>query len=81
MTGHLGDSHQKFFKHWDNLLSKEEKDVSKFRRELWGMLSSEREAVGRYITSFPNLPNGQPLIKTYLRVKDALANLVLYRVL
>ncbi|KAG0639794.1 DNA replication factor Dna2-domain-containing protein [Tuber brumale] len=47
MTGHLGKSHQKFFGHWDNLLSKEEKDISRFRKELWGLLSSEREALGR----------------------------------
>jgi DNA replication ATP-dependent helicase Dna2 len=47
MTNHLGESHRKFFKHWDTLLSREERDFSRFRRELWGMLSSEREAVGR----------------------------------
>ena len=44
---HLKPIHQEFFKRWDDLLTKEETDVLKFRRELWTMLSSEREKVGR----------------------------------
>ena len=44
---HLNPHHQQFFKKWDALLTKEEKDVVKFRRELWTMQSAEREQVGR----------------------------------
>jgi DNA replication ATP-dependent helicase Dna2 len=44
---HLQPSHEAFFKKWDDLLTKEERDAMKFRRELWTMLSSEREALGR----------------------------------
>lgn len=44
---HLQPVHQDFFRKWDNLLTKEETDILKFRRELWTMLSSEREKVGR----------------------------------
>ena len=44
---HLKPIHQEFFKKWDDLLTKEETDVLKFRRELWTMLSTEREKVGR----------------------------------
>ncbi|KAL8800044.1 MAG: hypothetical protein Q9182_005444 [Xanthomendoza sp. 2 TL-2023] len=44
---HLNPTHATFFKRWDDLLSKEEKDVVKIRRELWTMLSMEREKVGR----------------------------------
>lgn len=44
---HLTPKHQEFFRKWDNLLTKEERDSMKFRRELWTMLSSEREALGR----------------------------------
>ncbi len=44
---HLNPNHQEFFVRWDDLLTKEEKDVVKFRRELWTMQSSEREKVGR----------------------------------
>ena len=44
---HLKPVHQDFFRKWDDLLTKEEKDIAKFRRELWTMESSEREKVGR----------------------------------
>jgi len=46
-VGHLQPHHQTFFKQWDELLTKEERDSMKFRRELWTMLSTEREQVGR----------------------------------
>ncbi|CCU81907.1 putative DNA replication ATP-dependent helicase dna2 [Blumeria hordei DH14] len=44
---HLTPRHKEFFLKWDDLLMKEEKEISKFRRELWTMLSSEREKLGR----------------------------------
>lgn len=44
---HLNPSDADFFKKWDNLLTKEEKDIVKVRRELWTMQSVEREKVGR----------------------------------
>ncbi|KAI4598312.1 Tripartite DNA replication factor [Pestalotiopsis sp. 9143b] len=44
---HLTPTHQEFFLKWENLLTKEEKESQKLRRELWTMLSSEREKVGR----------------------------------
>lgn len=44
---HLKPTHQMFFQKWDDLITKEEKDVMKFRRELWTMQSEEREKVGR----------------------------------
>ncbi|CAI6246025.1 unnamed protein product [Periconia digitata] len=40
-------SDQAFMKKWDTLLTKEESDMMKFRRELWSMLSAEREKLGR----------------------------------
>jgi DNA replication ATP-dependent helicase Dna2 len=43
----LKPSHQVFMKKWDTLLTKEETDMMKFRRELWTMLSTEREKLGR----------------------------------
>ncbi|KAM5468947.1 DNA replication endonuclease-helicase Dna2 [Microsporum ferrugineum] len=46
-SGHLTAPHQGFFKKWDDLLTLEEKEMSKFRRELWTMVSAEREGVGR----------------------------------
>lgn len=47
VVGHLTPPHQTFFKKWDALLTKEEKDMMRFRRELWTMVSSERESLGR----------------------------------
>lgn len=38
---------QEFFKKWDRLLTKEESELRKFRRELWGLVSTEREKLGR----------------------------------
>ena len=47
LVGHLQPHHAEFFKKWDNLLTKEERDTMKFRRELWTMLSHERQGIGR----------------------------------
>ncbi|XPS75358.1 DNA helicase [Ascochyta lentis] len=43
----LKPSDRDFMKKWDMLLTKEETDMMKFRRELWTMLSTEREKLGR----------------------------------
>ncbi|KIV88936.1 hypothetical protein PV10_08562 [Exophiala mesophila] len=56
VVGHLSPEDQKFFEKWDELLTKEERDTMKFRRELWTMLSSEREAVGRCFSQVMILP-------------------------
>ncbi|RKF65749.1 DNA replication ATP-dependent helicase/nuclease DNA2 [Erysiphe neolycopersici] len=44
---HLTLEHKDFFLKWDDLLTKEETEYLKYRRELWTMLSSEREKLGR----------------------------------
>lgn len=44
---HLTPRHKDFFLKWDDLLTKEERESMKFRRELWTMLSKEREKLGR----------------------------------
>ena len=46
---------------WDRLLTFEEKELSKFRKELWTMDSTEREATGR---CFGNLVIAQDLTST-----------------
>ena len=46
-TSHLTAADQAWFQKWDDLITKEEKDMMKFRRELWTMQSSEREKLGR----------------------------------
>ena len=68
---HLNPSHQLFFSKWDALLTKEEKDVVKFRNELWTMQSSEREKVGRCFSNIIVDPDsfheieGAPKINRY----------------
>ncbi|KAK3953683.1 DNA replication factor Dna2-domain-containing protein [Pseudoneurospora amorphoporcata] len=44
---HLNPLHKEFFLKWEELLTKEEKESQKLRRELWTMVSTEREKVGR----------------------------------
>lgn len=46
-TGHLNQKDRDFFKKWDELLTIEEGNLVKFRRELWTLLSDERESLGR----------------------------------
>jgi DNA replication ATP-dependent helicase Dna2 len=46
-VGHLNDTHRDFFRKWDELLTKEEQTAMRFRRELWTLLSNERESLGR----------------------------------
>lgn len=46
-VNHLTPVHKDFFLKWEDLLTKEEKESLKHRRELWTMLSPEREKVGR----------------------------------
>lgn len=47
LVRHLNSNHQQFFSKWDDLLTKEEKDIVRFRKELWTMRSLERQQGGR----------------------------------
>ncbi|PHH84004.1 hypothetical protein CDD83_2653 [Cordyceps sp. RAO-2017] len=44
---HLTPKHRDFFVRWENLLTKEEKESQKTKRELWTMTSTEREKKSR----------------------------------
>ncbi|KAH9949710.1 Dna2-domain-containing protein [Amylocystis lapponica] len=46
-TGHLTASQGAFFKKWEALISLEEQDLVRFKKELWTMGAEEREAHGR----------------------------------
>ncbi|KAL0959129.1 hypothetical protein HGRIS_014422 [Hohenbuehelia grisea] len=46
-TDHLTPSQSAFFKDWENLLSLEEQDAIKFKKELWTLGAEEREQKGR----------------------------------
>ena len=47
LVRNLTQDDQAFFKKWDDLLSKEESEMMKFRRELWTMTSEHRQKLGR----------------------------------
>ncbi|PFH58033.1 hypothetical protein XA68_14236 [Ophiocordyceps unilateralis] len=47
LVKHLGPTHRDFFVRWENLLTKEEKESQKTKRELWTMTSAEREKKSR----------------------------------
>ncbi|KAI6784248.1 DNA replication ATP-dependent helicase/nuclease-like protein [Emericellopsis cladophorae] len=47
LVKHLTPQHQAFFIKWENLLTIEEKDGQKTKRELWTMTSAEREKKSR----------------------------------
>ena len=46
-TGHLTSSQTQFFKDWERLLALEEKDLVRFKKELWTLGAREREDKGR----------------------------------
>ena len=47
LVRNLTSDDQVFFKKWDDLLTKEESEMMRFRRELWSMTSDRRERLGR----------------------------------
>ena len=51
-VSHLTSSQLDFFKHWVTLIDQEERDMAKFRAELWTMESEERETkTGRCLSN------------------------------
>lgn len=50
-TGHLTESQCEFFRKWEALVSLEEQDLHRFKKELWTMGAEEREAHGRCFSS------------------------------
>ena len=78
LVGTLNPTDQEFMKKWDSLLTKEESDMMKFRRELWTMLSTEREKLGRCFSNVVLEPgsckedkNGQKINRyTYTFIKQ-----------
>ena len=50
-TSHLSPKQTEFFKKWEALISMEEQDMVRFRKELWTMGAQEREEKGRCFSS------------------------------
>lgn len=46
-TSHLTPQQLDFFKKWEKLISLEERDINRFKKELWTMGAKEREKKGR----------------------------------
>jgi DNA replication ATP-dependent helicase Dna2 len=46
-TSHLTSAQLDFFRKWERLISLEEKDIHRFKKELWTMGAKEREEKGR----------------------------------
>lgn len=46
-TGHLTSEHLDFFKKWEKLISYEEQELVRFKKEIWTMTAEERAKFGR----------------------------------
>lgn len=46
-TGFLTEEHTTFFKKWEKLISYEEQELVRFKKEIWTMGAEERMQVGR----------------------------------
>ncbi|ESK91611.1 dna replication helicase dna2 [Moniliophthora roreri MCA 2997] len=77
-TSHLTPSQAAFFKDWEHLLSLEEQDISRFRKELWTMGAAEREAKGRCFSSMVLDPSLAPRV-TGVGARDGKIHSFTYR--
>lgn len=55
-TDHITPAHADFFKHWERLISLEEQELVRFKKEIWTLKADEREQLGRHVISSPPLP-------------------------
>ncbi|BGP34795.1 DNA replication endonuclease-helicase Dna2 [Rhodotorula toruloides] len=46
-TDHITPAHADFFKHWERLISLEEQELVRFKKEIWTLQAEEREQLGR----------------------------------
>ena len=82
MTGHLTQKQCNFFKKWEALISLEEQEMLRFRKELWLLGSQDREKAGRCFADMvikeSKLENGPGVSKihrhTYTFVRKSLAS-------
>ncbi|CAG8593896.1 4276_t:CDS:10 [Paraglomus brasilianum] len=50
-TAHMTGNRSEFFVKWEKLISAEENDMIRFRKEIWSMLANEREFYGRCLSN------------------------------
>jgi len=46
-TSHLSQNHLNYFEEWDRMISREEGDVNRLRKQIWTTYSEERQKFGR----------------------------------
>lgn len=46
-TGHLTREQSEFFRKWEKLISLEEQELVRFKKEIWTMCAEERMKLGR----------------------------------
>ena len=59
-TSHLTSSQIQFFRDWERLLALEEKDLVRFRKELWTLGAEEREKKGRCFSGMVIINSERP---------------------
>ncbi|CCJ30384.1 unnamed protein product [Pneumocystis jirovecii] len=50
-TNDITPEYRSFFQHWSSMLSKEENETFRFRKELWSITSKKREEYGRCLSN------------------------------
>ncbi|GAA5863149.1 hypothetical protein JCM3774_001437 [Rhodotorula dairenensis] len=50
-TGHLTDEEAAFFARWERLITFEEQELVRFKKEIWTLQAEERESLGRCLAS------------------------------
>ncbi|KAJ3036787.1 Tripartite DNA replication factor [Rhizophlyctis rosea] len=55
-TAHMTPEHVAFFDKWDRLVTLEEGDMQRFRKEMWTMTGAERQKIGRRMKVLPTDP-------------------------
>ncbi|GAA5907066.1 hypothetical protein JCM8208_004503 [Rhodotorula glutinis] len=67
-TGHLTPEHAAFFQHWERLISFEEQELVRYKKEIWTLTAEEREKVGR---CFANMVVASGKVEDEPAVKNA----------
>ncbi|THG99127.1 hypothetical protein EW026_g3162 [Hermanssonia centrifuga] len=62
-TSHLTSTQGEFFKKWEALISLEEQDLVRFKKELWTMGAAEREQKGRCFSNMVLDTSQSPAVK------------------
>lgn len=48
-TAHVTQAQGDFFREWEHLINLEERELVRYRKEMWTMGPEERQSIGRYV--------------------------------